>query len=145
MDMKKLWIFGLFFVTAIESAMATVDDGEVVTSKLYVDMAVEAKQDAIGNGANGGSGANGDVVTYTGTAGTVSSKPVYDETGSYTSAQQNALIEAKNVNAAVQNGLNQHVTCRDWAGNNPSSGDCWIWQINTNLNGTYVPYNVSIQ
>lgn len=135
----------MLFAGFIGSAMATLEDGEVVTSKLYVDTRLDAKQDAIGDGVNGGNGSNGDVVTYTDTAGTVSSKPVYDETGSYTTAQQNALIEAKNVNTAVQNGLNQHVTCRDWAGNDPTSGDCWIWQINTNLNGTYVPHNVSTQ
>ena len=136
--MKKILILGLFFCAVISSAMATDDaqnDGNIVTSKLYVETRLSEKQDVINRPSD-----NGKVALYTNEAGTLDAKPVYDETGSYNTTQQDALIEAKNVNTAVQNGLNRHLTCRDWANNNQSSGDCWIWQIN-NLDGeTFVPH-----
>ena len=138
--MKKLLIFGLIIggIADATVAMATAPaDGQLLTSKKYVTNELATKQKAIGSGGQGGSGSNGDVVTYTATAGTVSSKPVYNATTSTYSAQQNSLIEAKNVNAAVQNGLNSHITCHTWDDpQNPT--DCWLWEINT-LNGTYVP------
>lgn len=150
--MRNFFVFSLIFVAISDVAMATENqsnDGNIVTSKLYVDNTVATRQKAIGSGPadannpnqeNGGSGANGDVVTYTGYAGVVSSKPVYDETGSYNPTQQDALIEAKNVNAAVQNGLTRHLTCRDWANGDQNSGDCWVWQINTLDGETFVPH-----
>lgn len=142
MNIKKLWMFGLGFIASVESAMATVSDGEIVTSKLYVDNELEKKQDAIGDGAHGGSGNNGDVVTYTNTVGTVSSKPVYKETGSYNATQQAALIEANTVNTTVQNGLNRHLTCQRWENDDSSTGNCWIWQINDLTGETFVPHNI---
>lgn len=128
--MKKVSIFGLAFVALVGNAFATGEN--IVTSKKYVDDALAGKQPTINRPAD-----DGKVVMYTSTPGQLGAKPVYDETGTYTSAQQDSLIEAKNVNTAIQNGLNAHVVCDD----NPvpaDLNDCLLWRV-VDLNGTYVP------
>ena len=135
--MKKVLVLGLFLAGLIGNAYATGEtDGQVVTSKLYVDTELSGKQKSIGSGGQGGSGANGDVVTYTGTAGTVGSKQVYGNTYTYNSQTSN-LVEANTVNTAIQNGLNGHLTCAVWSDNTQT--DCWKWQIVTQNNAVYLP------
>ncbi len=79
------------------------------------------------------------VVTYTGTTGVVSSRGIYQSSGSY-SSQTDTLAEAQHVNAAVANAFNAHITCHRYATPGDTTSDCLLWNVN-NLSGTYVPQN----
>ncbi len=135
-------IFGMMVGTAAfaDDTPVVPDSHQIVTSQNYVDTTLGTKQRKIGSGPNsaqnptedGGSGANGDVVTYTGTAGMVGAKKIYTENGTY-NTQTDRLVEAETVNNGIKKGLNEHLSC---AGNNPS-GNCWLYQIN-NANGVYL-------
>ena len=89
------------------------------------------------------------VVTYTGVAGTVGQKGIYQDTGTYASQQDN-LIDAGTFNAALRNGLNNEFVCAD---RDPVSNQCWLWTIGSAIenyisatgigyqNGTPTPTN----
>ncbi len=117
-------ICGLVF--AIGPVYATEEGQQVadvkVTSKTYVRNQVDAKQNKIG------AGTNGSVVTYTGNEGVVGEKAVYNESASYNSG---ALVEAGQVNSAIQNGINNHLECAE-----TRDGTCVLWRIKT-LSGTH--------
>ena len=118
---KSLYIiFGLVVCGAAFADTTT-------TSKSYVDNQIGTKQNKIG------SGTNGSVVTYTGTAGSVGQKAVYNESASYNS---NALVEAGQVNTAIQNGINGHLTCVE----TDTNGTCLLWRINQ-VSGTHFNHN----
>ena len=108
-------------VFTIGSVYATEEEQQVadvtVTSRNYVRTQVDAKQDKIG------AGTNGSVVTYTGSQGVVGEKAVYNESASYNSG---ALVEAGQVNTAIQNGINNHLECAE-----TRDGVCVLWRINT--------------
>ncbi len=131
--MKKIMIFAGVLMILPVLAGATVDDGNIVTSKLYVDGELAGKQPIIDRAAD-----NGKVATYTTTAGTLGAKAIYSENAAY-SGQQAALIEAQTVNGAIQQGLNSHVTCHTYSNIPGQSSDCWLWQINDTSNGVYIP------
>jgi len=96
-----------------------------------VNTGLATKQNEIGAGT-----ASGNVVTYTGSPGTVGEKPVYNSNATY---NQNALIEANHANSAIRTGLNNHLTC---AGTQGENGPCWLWQINDQaVNTVYTPHN----
>lgn len=121
--MKKL----LLIIGIVAGSGAFADDtpatgDKITTSKTYVQNQIASKQDKIGGGTNGS------VVTYTGTAGNVSEKAVYNESAAYNA---NALVEAGQVNTAIQNGVNNHLTCIE-----SDSEGCLIWRIN-NIGGTH--------
>ena len=120
----------LLFVLALVpvAAFATEGDNRIVTSQAYVTQQLNAKQNKIGGETAG------TVITNSGTEGQVESKPVYQTGGTWNATQQGALLEAGQANTAIQNGLNQHVTCE--SGTNASN--CTLWRINT-LSGTYMP------
>lgn len=112
----------------------TADDLAKVPTVGAVNSALATKQDNIGGGT-----AN-TVITNTGTAGVVGSKPVYNESATYTNDNVTALLQANQANTAIQNGLNGHLTCATYAANH--SGDsnyCLTWQINT-LSGPYTTH-----
>jgi len=97
-----------------------------------VNTGLATKQDEIGAGT-----AAGNVVTYTGNAGTVGEKAVYNSSATY---NQNALIEANHANTAIRTGLNDHLTCAP-NGTDPATGNCWLWQINDQaVNTVYTPH-----
>ena len=130
--MKKSLLFAIIAGTIIcNNAFAedppAVGD-KVTTSKTYVTNQLATKQNKIG------AGTNGSVVTYTGTAGSVGQKAVYNESAAYNSA---ALVEAGQVNTAIQNGINGHLTCDV---TDPSDGTCLIWRINP-ASGTHFNHN----
>ena len=98
-----------------------------------VNTGLATKQNEIGAGT-----AAGNVVTYTGNAGTVGEKAVYNSSATY---NQNALIEANHANTAIRTGLNDHLTCAP-NGTDPATGNCWLWQINDQAaNTVYTPHN----
>ena len=126
--MRKLSLL-LIGIVACSGAFAedtpAVGD-KITTSKTYVTNQLATKQNKIG------AGTNGSVVTYTGTAGSVGQKAVYNESASYNSA---ALVEAGQVNTAIQNGINGHLTCAE-----SDSEGCLIWRINP-ASGTHFNHN----
>ena len=125
--MKKILL--IIGIVACSGALAednpTVGD-KVTTSKTYVTNQLATKQNKIG------AGTNGSVVTYTGDEGVVGQKAVYKETAAYNA---NALVEAGQVNTAIQNGINGHVTCAE-----SDSQGCLLWQINP-ATGTHFNHN----
>ena len=86
-------------------------------------------------------GTSGNLVTYSGTAGTVGSAAVYKTSSTYAS-QPDALVQAQHVNAATQNAFNAVMTCNAWDPDVPvadrTDENCWLWNVNR-LSGTYVP------
>ena len=95
----------------------TSDNGLPTVSA--VNTGIATKQDEIG-AAN-----TNTVVTYTGVAGTVGQKGIYQDTGTYASQQDN-LIDAGTFNAALRNGLENEFVCAD---RDPVSNQCWLWTI----------------
>ena len=69
-------------------------------------------------------------VTYTGTAGGIGKKGIYQTTGTYTDQSDN-LIDAKTFNAALKNGLDREFVCRE-DNLDPVSGLCWLYTIHNN-------------
>ena len=87
-------------------------------------------------------GNTGDVVTYTGTEGTVSARATYKTNAAY-SGQTDALVSAGHLNAAIANGFNSHLECNSWEGEynaqtDPNGDHCLTYLVKE-LNGVYVP------
>ncbi|MBO4583207.1 MAG: hypothetical protein J5714_04105, partial [Alphaproteobacteria bacterium] len=76
------------------------------------------------------------VLTYTGTAGQIGEKGIYQDTGTYAS-QTDSLIDAGTFNAALKNGLDNEFVCAGYA----TTGECWLWSVdNTSSNTTQESY-----
>ena len=101
---------------------STSDNGLPTVSA--VNTGLDDKQDTI-PAAN-----TNTVVTYTGVAGTVGQKGIYQDTGTYASQQDN-LIDAGTFNAALRNGLENEFVCAD---RDPVSNQCWLWTIHNEEN-----------
>lgn len=108
------------------SATTLPTTGAVVTG-------LNAKQEIINAAEN-------NVVTYTGNAGVVSSRGIYQSSGTY-SGQTNNLVQADHVNTAVTNAFNAHITCQTYDTSGTQTPEhCLLWTVN-NLSGTYMPEN----
>ena len=119
--MKKFMAF-LFFVLFVGGAFAAGEN--VPTSKSYVDSKLGEKQDIIP--ANDGAAR---VLTNTGTAGEYGTRGIYDANGDY-ATQQNNLVDAASMNAAVQNAIDSEFECVD--------DDCTLFSVDTNAsNGVF--------
>ena len=68
------------------------------------------------------------VLTYTGTAGNVGAKGIYQNSGTYANQMDN-LVTAGTFNTALRNGLESEFVCAE---TDPSNGQCWAWSINNN-------------
>ena len=77
-------------------------------------------------------------VTYTGTAGQIGQKGIYQATGTY-SDQSDNLIDAKTFNAALKNGLDSEFVCRE-DNRDPVSGLCWLYTIHNTYEESAQPY-----
>ena len=64
-------------------------------------------------------------VTYTGTAGQIGAKGIYQATESYVEQSDN-LIDAKTFNAALKKGLDSEFLCSEYK---PGTDLCWVWSI----------------
>ena len=106
----------------------------VTTSKSYVDSALVPKQDII-EGTND----SPRVLTNTGTAGEYGTKEIYNSTNAY-GTQQDALIDAATMNAAVQNAIDSEFQCIEWVDNDPTK-DCLLMDVfgSTVNGGTTLP------
>ncbi len=76
-------------------------------------------------------------VTYTGTAGGIGKKGIYQTTGTYAEQSDN-LIDAKTFNAALKNGLDSEFVCRE-DNRDPVSGLCWLYTIHNGTAGNSLP------
>ncbi|MBO4582690.1 MAG: hypothetical protein J5714_01355, partial [Alphaproteobacteria bacterium] len=71
------------------------------------------------------------VLTYTGVAGTVGEKGIYQDTGTYAS-QTDSLIDAGTFNTALKNGLDNEFVCAGYA----ATGECWLWSVDNTTTNT---------
>ncbi len=110
--MKKFMAF-LFFVLFVGGAFAAGEN--VPTGKSYVDSKLGEKQDIIP--ANDGAAR---VLTNTGMAGEYGTRGIYDANGDY-ATQQNNLVDAASMNAAVQNAIDSEFECVD--------NDCILFNV----------------
>ena len=95
--------------------------------------ALADKQDTMSGSAN-------TVVTYTGISGGVSSRGIYQSSGTLAN-QSSSLAQAGHLNAAVTNAFNAHLTCHTYAnGYNSGAEHCLLWDVNS-LSSTYIPQN----
>ncbi len=116
--MRK-FLIAIICVLAVAPAFAAGEN--VATSKAFVDTNVALKQDKIP--ANSGTT---QVLTNTGTAGTVGTKDIYNASGEYVD-QKDSLIDAATMNAAVQNAINTEFKCVQYNPNDPT--DCWLVDV----------------
>ena len=78
-------------------------------------------------------GTSGNLVTYSGTEGSVGSATVYNSSNAY-DGQTTALVQAQHVNSAITSGLTDHITCHTYDSdpNKPHTPEnCWLWQVNS--------------
>ncbi len=107
--MRK-FLISIICALCVCSAFAAGEN--IATSKAFVDTAVAQKQDKIS--ANSGTA---QVLTNTGSAGTVGTKDIYTASGEYAN-QTAALVDAQNMNAAVQNAIDTEFECIQYDSNN---------------------------
>lgn len=105
-------------------------NGENIPTVGSVNDALGKKQANLNNTA-------GKVVTYTTSAGSVGTHDVYQ--GASASYNANGLVEANHANAAIQKGLDDHLTCNS---NHGPNSECWLWDLNEQAsNAIYTPNN----
>ena len=110
------------------------DEGNELVTVGAINSALQTKQGVIP------AGTSGNLVTYTGTAGTVGSASVYNASNAY-SGQTTSLVQAQHVNTAAMNAFNAHLTCNTYDNSGTQTAEhCLLWNVN-NLSGTYVPGN----
>ena len=112
--MQKI-IMLLACVSMVGTAFANGEN--IATSKAYVDTAIQQKQEKIpaNNGVT-------QVLTNTGTPGSVGTKNIYDSSASY-ATQTDSLITAGDFNTAVQNAIDTEFECIAWRDPNDHNSD----------------------
>jgi len=105
--------------TVTDSMGTSTSDNSLPTAGA-AKTALDAKQDTIpANDSNS-------VLTYTGVAGSIGSKGIYQDTGTY-AEQMDDLVTAETFNSALANGLNNEFICAEY---DPAEPDkCWLWEI----------------
>ena len=126
---------GAYNERAIVTSVGTDTAATTLPTAGAVVKGLNGKQEAIAGGTSG------NLVAYSGTAGTVGVQTVYKTTSTYAS-QPTALVQAQHVNTATQNAFNAVMTCNAWdpdvAVADRTDENCWLWNVNR-LSGTYVP------
>ena len=115
------------------------DDDEHVPTTGAVVTGLNGRQTAVLNLSNQ------NIVTYSGTTGTVTATPIYNSTNNTFS---NGLVTASTLNTAVTDAANSKVTCYQYATPGDTTGDCLLWQINTTPTNpltttAYLPANIA--
>ena len=118
--MKK---FTLLLTTILSFDVAFGD--ATITSKQYVDTQIAMKQNTI-PAAN-----TNTVLTYTGTAGEIGQKAIYNENENY-AEQQSALVTAGTADAAIQMAIDGEFVCA-----NPPK--CTLWTFETESSQNILP------
>ena len=126
------------FICTVAICPAFATGENIATSKAFVDTAVAQKQDTIP--ANDGAP---QVLTNTGTPGTVGTKNIYDASGSY-AEQTDALVTAGDFNSAIQNAIDAEFECIAWRDPNDHNSDCMLVNIviPTNTQNLLSPANI---
>jgi len=114
------------------------DDDHVPTTGAVV-AGLNGRQTAVVNISNQ------NIVTYSGTTGTVTATPIYNSTNNTFS---NGLVTAGTLNTAVTDAANSKVTCYQHTVQNDPSSECLLWQINTTPTNpltttAYLPANIA--
>jgi hypothetical protein len=126
---------GAYNERAIVTSVGTDTAATTLPTAGAVVKGLNGKQEAIAGGTSG------NLVAYSGTAGTVGVQTVYKTNAAY-SGQTSALVQAQHVNAATTNAFNAVMTCNAWDPDVPvadrTDENCWLWNVNR-LSGTYVP------
>ena len=115
------------------------DDDEHVPTTGAVVTGLNGRQTAVLNLSNQ------NIVTYSGTTGTVTATPIYNSTNNTFS---NGLVTASTLNTAVTNAANSKVTCYQHQTPGNTSTPCVLWQINTTPTNpltttAYLPANIA--
>ena len=115
------------------------DDDEHVPTTGAVVTGLNGRQTAVLNLSNQ------NIVTYSGTTGTVTATPIYNSTNNTFS---NGLVTASTLNTAVTTAANSKVTCYQHQTQGDTSTPCILWQINTTPTNpltttAYLPANIA--
>ena len=115
------------------------DDDEHVPTTGAVVTGLNGRQTAVLNLSNQ------NIVTYSGTTGTVTATPIYNSTNNTFS---NGLVTASTLNTAVTTAANSKVTCYQHQTQGNTSTPCILWQINTTPTNpltttAYLPANIA--
>ena len=115
------------------------DDNEHVPTTGAVVTGLNGRQTAVLNLSNQ------NIVTYSGTTGTVTATPIYNSTNNTFS---NGLVTASTLNTAVTTAANSKVTCYQHQTPGNTSTPCILWQINTTPTNpltttAYLPANIA--
>ena len=121
--MKQAFLFGAIISIFATNAFAV---SSTVTSKDYVDDLVATKQAKIPAAGATGVGAGETIITYTGAAGTIGERGIYNDATSYdATTDADKIITASALNGAVSNistTTTSKLTCVD-------SPTCNLWTI----------------
>ena len=114
------------------------DDDEHVPTTGAVVTGLNGRQTAVLNLSNQ------NIVTYSGTTGTVTATPIYNTTNNTFS---NGLVTASTLNTAVTDAANSKVTCYQHQTQGDTGTPCILWQINTTPTNpltttAYLPANI---
>ena len=118
----KTLLVSVVAATVVSGAFA--ENENIVTSKGYVDSAVGTKQNTIPAADTNSATPGTSVVMYTGTAGTIGERAIYDST-TYTSNDANKLVTAASLNGTVNN-IPTITTSKLTCSNEP---DCTLWDL----------------
>ena len=113
---------GINAMSIVDTVGTNPDDNAHVPTTGAVVTGLNGRQTATVNLSNQ------NVVTYSGTAGTITATPIYNST---TNTFANGLVTAGTLNSAVSDAANSKVTCYQHTVQNDPSSDCLLWQINT--------------
>ena len=118
-----------------EIATELGDDTKLVT-RGAVNTALNTKEDNI-------TGTNGNVATYASSGLNSTGKAIYSNSGTYSAAQQAALIQAGDVNSGIAAGFNAHITCSNCGGAATcDTTNCLLYSVTPLTTGTaYIPTN----
>ncbi len=111
-------------IASVCTVGAFAENENIVTSKGYVDSAVGTKQNTIPAAETNSATPGTSVVMYTGTAGTIGERAIYDST-TYTSNDANKLVTAASLNGTVNN-IPTITTSKLTCSNSP---DCTLWDL----------------
>lgn len=130
---------GINEMPIVDTVGTNPDDDEHVPTTGAVVTGLNGRQTATVNLSNQ------NVVTYSGTAGTITATPIYNSTNN---TFANGLVTATTLNTAVTDAANSKVTCYQYATPGDPTSDCLLWQINTTPTNpltttAYLPANIA--
>ena len=130
---------GINQMPIVDTVGTDPDDDDHVPTTGAVVTGLNGRQTAVVNISNQ------NIVTYSGTTGTVTATPIYNSTNNTFS---NGLVTASTLNTAVTTAANSKVTCYQYATPGDTTSDCLLWQINTTPTNpltttAYLPANIA--